>query len=586
MYLPEELDYIKLLRLGREDGHGGDAARVAVLGHCTTQYYAAALRGLGKAAGFPISTYEPEYDTAHQTVLDEGSPLYSFRPDFVVFLTAVQALRRVLLSTPPANRGEVADREADDLASLIRRVAQIPGVTVVVNEFVMPYERAWGNLSGRVEGSLPNTVRRVNERLRGIAAETPNLYTVDCDYVASWLGKRAWFDERLWVHSKSFCHPEALPHVAGQAIDIFRAVRGNGVKCVALDLDNVLWGGTVGDDGLDGLRLGDLGDGEAYVEFQLWLRELQARGIILGVCSKNDEDKAREPFRSHSDMVLKEEDISCFIANWNDKAGNLRELAKRLNIGLDSVVFIDDSPFERNLVRELAPEACVPEMPTDPADYVPYLESLNLFETTQFSDEDRKRAEFYRANALRESEQHRFATVDDYLVSLEAEAVVERFDEQHLPRIAQLVQRTNQFNLTTIRHSAEELRGFAKDPAYLPLYATLRDRFGDNGLVSVVIAKQDGSALDIVTWLMSCRVISRRLEEFVLDHLVHAAKEAGLGEIHGRYVPSKKNGLVARHYEKLGFRLVEELADGSTTWTLSVADHVPSGAPIKQGCSR
>jgi FkbH-like protein len=586
MYLPEELDYIKLLGLGREDGHTGDAARVAIVGHCTTQYYAAALRGLGKAAGFPVTTYEPEYDTAHQMILDEGSPLYSFRPDFVVFLTAVQALRRVLLPTPPSNRGEVAAREVDDLASLVGRVAQIPGVTVVVNEFVMPYERAWGNLSGQVEGSLPSTVRRVNERLRSIASETPNVHTIDCDYVASWLGKRAWFDERLWVHSKSFCHPEALPHVAGQAIDIFRAVRGNGVKCVALDLDNVLWGGTVGDDGVDGLRLGDLGDGEAYVGFQLWLKELQARGIILGVCSKNDEHKAREPFRRHSDMVLKEADISCFIANWNDKAGNLRDLAQRLNIGLDSVVFIDDSPFERNLVRELAPEACVPEIPSDPADYVPYLESLNLFETTQFSDEDRRRAEFYRANARRENEQHRFASVDEYLVSLEAEAAIERFDEPHLPRIAQLVQRTNQFNLTTIRHSAEELRAFAQDPAYLPLYATLSDRFGDNGLVSVVIGKHNGSGLDIISWLMSCRVISRRLEEFVLDHLVHAATEAGLGEIRGRYVPTKKNGLVAAHYEKLGFRLLDELADGSTAWALSVADHVPSGAPIKRGGSR
>jgi FkbH-like protein len=586
MYLPEELDYIKLLRLGREDGHTGDAARVAVLGHCTTQYYSAALRGLGKAAGFPVTTYEPEYDTAHQVILDEDSALYLFRPHFVVFLTAVQALRRKLLSTPPSNRGEMAEREADDLASLVGRVAQIPGVTVVVNEFVMPYERAWGNLSGRVEGSLPNTVRRVNERLRSVAAATPNVCTVDCDYVASWLGKRAWFDERLWVHSKSFCHPEALPHVAGQAIDIFRAVRGNGVKCVALDLDNVLWGGTVGDDGVEGLRLGDLGDGEAYVEFQLWLKELQARGIILGVCSKNDEDKAREPFRRHSDMVLKEADISCFIANWKDKAGNLRDLAKRLNIGLDSVVFVDDSPFERNLVRELAPEACVPEMPTDAADYVPYLESLNLFETTQFSDEDRKRTEFYRANALRESEQQRFSNVEEYLVSLEAEAAVGRFDEEHLPRIAQLVQRTNQFNLTTIRHSAEELRGFAEDPTYLPLYATLSDRFGDNGLVSVVIGKHNGTGLDIVSWLMSCRVISRRLEEFVLDHLVDATREAGLTEIRGRYVPTKKNGLVARHYEKLGFGLVEELPDGSTTWALTVAEHVPSGAPIRQGGSR
>jgi len=581
MYLPNELDYLKLMGLGR-DPVENPAARVAVLGSCTTQYYAAVLRGLGVAGGFPVTTYEPEYDTVPQNVLDEHSPLYSFRPDFVVFLTAVQALRNVLLSAEPAARVEAADRETEELASLVRTTAQVSGATVLVHEFVVPFERPWGNFSARVDGSLPNAVRRVNERLRRLAAESPNVYTVDCDHIASWLGKRSWFDERLWFYGRNFCHPEALPSVAGQAVDIFKAVRGKGVKCVALDLDNVLWGGTIGDDGLEGIRLGELGDGEAYVQFQLWLRELRGRGIILGVCSKNDDDKAREPFRHHGDMVLKESDISCFIANWDDKAGNLVTLARRLNIGLDSVVFLDDSPFERNLVRELAPEACVPELPEDPADYVPYLESLNLFETAQVSEEDRKRAEFYRTNALREAEQQRFTSVDDYLASLQMEALIERFDARHMPRVAQLVQRTNQFNLTTIRHSEQELRQFADDPEYFPFYVTLRDRFGDNGLISVVIGKREPPRLEIVSWLMSCRVMSRRLEEFVLDRLVDAARNAGIPQLRGRYVPTKKNGLVASHYERLGFRRIVELADGSTVWDLDIAEHTPSDAPIEQ----
>jgi FkbH-like protein len=279
-------------------------------------------------------------------------------------------------------------------------------------------------------------------------------------------------------------------------------------------------------------------------------------------------------------MVLKETDISCFIANWDDKAQNLRELARRLNIGLDSIVFLDDSPFERNLVRELVPDVLVPELPSDPADYVPYLESLNLFEAAQFSDEDRKRAEFYRANVLRENEQARFANVDEYLVSLEMEAAFERFDDQHLPRIAQLVQRTNQFNLTTIRHSAADLSAFADDAAYFPFYVTLSDRFGDNGLISVVIGKQTDDVLDIVTWLMSCRVISRRLEEFVLDRLVEVAREAGMSRLRGRYIPTKKNGLVSNHYEKLGFTLSDAESDGTRTWYLDIEGYVASDAPI------
>jgi FkbH-like protein len=580
MYLLEEFDYIKLMNLGREVEDSPLAARVAVLGFCTTQYYAGVLRGLGTATGFPLVTYEPEYDTVHQTVLDEGSGLYAFAPDFVVVLTAVQAVRNVLLGVDVGQRVEATDREAQQLISVIERVAGMPAVTVVVNEFVLPYERPWGNLSRRVSGSLVDVVYRMNVRLRELADRLENVYTVDTDHIASWIGKRNWFDERLWFYSKSFCHPEALPHVAGQALDVVRAVKGKGLKCVALDLDNVLWGGTIGDDGLEGIRLGDLGEGEAFVHFQTWLKELQSRGVILGVCSKNDDEKAREPFRSHSDMVLKEADISCFIANWDDKAQNLHELALRLNIGLDSIVFLDDSPFERNLVRELVPEVVVPELPSDPAEYVPYLESLNLFEAAQFSEEDRKRADFYRANVLRETEQTRFANVDEYLASLEMEAAFERFDDQHLPRIAQLVQRTNQFNLTTIRHSPAELAAFAEDDAYFPFYVTLSDRFGDNGLISVVIGKQSDGILEIVTWLMSCRVISRRLEEFVLDRLAEVARDGDMTPLRGRYVPTKKNGLVAGHYERLGFTPSGAEPDGSTTWELDVDGYVPSDAPI------
>jgi FkbH-like protein len=582
VYVPKELDYIKLMGLGRNGAEGEQVANVAVLGFCTTQYYASVMRGLGRATGFPVATYEPEYNTVHQTVLDDRSGLYEFRPDFVVVLTAVQALRNVLLAAPPAERTAVAERETQQLLSILRRLAELSSATIVVNELVAPYERPWGNFTARVDESLPNAVRRLNHQLRQLAAELANVYTVDTDHIASWFGKRLWFDERLWFHSKSLCHPEALPHVAGQALDIFRAVRGHTSKCVALDLDNTLWGGVVGDDGLEGIRLGELGEGEAYIQFQTWLKELRARGIVLAVCSKNDPEKAREPFARHPDMVIREDDISCFVANWEDKATNLREIARQLNIGLDSIVFLDDSPFERNLVRELVPEVCVPELPSDPAEFVPYLESQNLFETVQISAEDERRAEYYKANALREQEQTRFADVGAYLASLEMEATFAGFDDHHLPRIAQLVQRTNQFNLTTIRHSPDELRGFSDDPDYFPFYVTLRDRFGDNGLISVVIGARRGDELELVTWLMSCRVISRRVEEFVLDRLVEVAREDGVEALTARYVPTKKNGLVSSHYERLGFELVEALADGTTAWRLPLASHTPSGAPIAQ----
>lgn len=577
MYLPvEQWDYLKLMRLGKEQP--GDVAaweRVAVLGNCTTQYYTGVLRGIAKAAGMPIQTWEAEYNTVDQTLLDEGSGFYSFQPTLAIFVTAVQALRDVLLAAPLSERAALAEREAERLVSQIRRAACLPGVTVVVHNLVVPYERAWGNLTSRVEGALPEVVRHINGRLSQAAAELDNVFLVDCDHIASVLGKRTWFDERLWFYSKSFCHPDALPQVAGQAVDILRAVKGKGIKCVALDLDNTLWGGVIGDDGMEGIRLGELGDGEAFGHFQRWLKELSGRGILLAVCSKNDEGRAREVFQQHRDMELREGDLACFIANWDNKADNLRRLAKRLNIGLDAILFLDDSPFERNLVRQMVPEVCVPEMPEDAAEFVPYLESLNLFETLQFSEEDRQRTSLYMANARREEEQARFTDLSAYLESLEMAAEFKRFDDEHLPRIAQLVQRTNQFNLTTIRHTAAELKALAEDPDFYPYYLTLEDRFGDNGLVSVIIGKRAGDALEIVTWLMSCRVFSRRLEEFALDRFAETARRAGLKTLRGRYLPTKKNEVVADLYRKLGFAAVNEM------WEKDVEGHPPFDPPIQ-----
>lgn len=578
MFLPaDQWDYLHLLALGKENAaHETNAVRAAILGYCTTQYYTQILRGGARAAALPLQTWEAPYGAVEQTLLDEGSAFYKFQPTLVLFVTAVQALRDGLLAVDLSQRQAAADREVERLIASIQRAARLPGVSVIVNNLVVPYERAWGNLTPRIAGSLPEAVRHINERLRATAAALDNIYVVDCDAIAGNFGKRAWFDERLWFYSKSFCHHDALPTVASQAVDIMRAVKGRGVKCVAIDLDNTLWGGVIGDDGLDGIQLGELGDGEAFVRFQRWLGELSARGILLAVCSKNDEGRARDVFQKHRHMVLREADLACFIANWDNKADNLRLLAKRLNIGLDAIVFLDDSPFERDLVRQLAPEVCVPEMPEDPAEFVPYLEGLNLFEALQFSQEDRERTSLYRANVQREDEQAKFTDVNDYLKSLNMVAEFARFDDEHLPRIAQLVQRTNQFNLTTIRHTAAELKAFAEDAAYLPFYVTLEDRFGDNGLVAVVIGRRTGETLEIVTWLMSCRVFARRLEEFTLDRLVIAANAAGVKTLHGRYVPTNKNEIVADLYKKLGF-----VAGAGDVWEKKVAEHVSSDAPIQ-----
>ena len=329
------------------------------------------------------------------------------------------------------------------------------------------------------------------------------------------------------------------------------------MKCVVCDLDNTLWGGVVGDDGLEGIELGELGDGAAFTALQRWLKELKDRGILLCVCSKNEEATAKEPFEKHPDMVLKLEDISVFIASWQDKAANIRLIQKTLDIGMDSLVFLDDNPFEREAVKSLIPEICVPNLPEDPAEYLPYLQNLNLFETASFSDEDSKRTEQYHAEFGRVSLQKQFSSYEDYLKSLDMTAEAQPFNGFWFPRIAQLTQRSNQFNLRTVRCTEADIAALAADSRYVTFYFTLKDKFGDYGLISVVVLEKRESSLFINQWLMSCRVLKRGMEEFIANKLISTALKLGYKTVTGEYLPTKKNAMVADLYKRLGFTPLE-----------------------------
>lgn len=316
--------------------------------------------------------------------------------------------------------------------------------------------------------------------------------------------------------------------------------------------------GVVGDDGLDGIQIGELGIGKAFAAFQTYLKELTKRGVILAVCSKNDEDKAKEPFIKHPEMVLRLEDIAIFVANWEDKASNIRYIQKTLNIGMDSMVFFDDNPFERNLVSSMIPEITVPEMPEDPADYVSFVQRSNLFETISFSKDDSKRTKQYREEAGRVQLQASFSSYEDYLKNLEMVGQALPFDTFHYPRIAQLTQRSNQFNLRTIRYSEEDIKNIALDDNYVTRYFTLKDKFGDHGLISVVIMKKEEEALFVDTWLMSCRVLKRGMEEYIMNSIVAAAKEAGYDKLRAQYIKTPKNSMVEHIYDNMGWKALDD----------------------------
>jgi len=329
-----------------------------------------------------------------------------------------------------------------------------------------------------------------------------------------------------------------------------------------------MWGGIIGDDGLENIQIGSLGIGKAFSEFQYWVKKLKNRGVILAVCSKNTEHIAKEPFEKHPDMVLHLDDIAVFVANWENKADNIRQIQSILNIGFDSIVFLDDNPFERNIVRENIPGITVPELPEDPAEYLEYLYSLNLFETISFTNEDVERTKLYQVEAQRNTVQQKFTNEDDFLKSLDMVSLVEPFNKFNTPRVAQLSQRSNQFNLRTVRYTEADIERLSASDQHYTFSFTLEDKFGDNGLICVLILHiEDDETLFIDTWFMSCRVLKRGMENFVLDTIINFEKEKGFVYLKGEYLPTAKNEMVKAHYQTLGFTNKNE------HWSLNINEH-------------
>jgi FkbH-like protein len=420
-----------------------------------------------------------------------------------------------------------------------------------------------------------------NRRLADWAREG-GVVLVDIARAAAAVGLEAWDEPGHWHASKLSFAPRFLPLWADIVARTIAAVRGRSRKCLVLDLDNTLWGGVIGDDGLSGIALGQgSAAGEAHLAVQKLALQLRGRGVVLAVCSKNEDHVARQPFREHPDMLLREDDIAVFQANWTDKAANLRAIAETLNIGVDALVFLDDNPVERMQVRRELPLVGVPELPEDVALYPRALAAAGYFEAVAFSDEDRDRAAYYQANARRAKALTATDDIEGFLTSLEMTCAIGLVDPASRARVAQLINKSNQFNLTTRRYSEREVQVLEADPRRHAIQIRLVDRFGDNGIISVIIADRGSEAWEIDTWLMSCRVLGRKVEEAALAHLAAAAGEDGARYLVGRYIPSAKNGMVAEHYRKLGFALVERAEDGGSVWKLDLAAYSAPRLPLE-----
>ena len=569
------LDYFALSKEAKalKISSAAKVIRIALLADCATQHLATIMRAIAARNGVQAELYEGNYDGVDLEILDPNSALYAFAPQYVVILLSSEKLKARLYAS--GDRRTFADETVGRLENLWGAFRAHSQATIIQSTFVLPSERAFGNYELKVADSVGSIFTEINYRLAVKARETKNVLLNDVDFLAAAIGRAQWLDARMWNMAKTPCRLEHVPLLAQSLLDTMFAASGLIVKCVVLDLDNTLWGGVIGDDGLEGIALGEFDEGEAFVGFQKFIRELKRRGIILAVVSKNEHANAVLPFREHPHMALKEEDISVFVANWDNKADNIRLIQKTLNIGFDSLVFLDDNPFERNIVREFLPEVVVPELPEDPSLYLQSLADLNLFETASFSEADLQRADQYREEAQRELTKTHFTDINDYLTSLAMEIRLERFNAFNLPRIAQLIQRSNQFNLMTRRYGEAACEAMMKDPSLAPLTLRLADKFGDYGLISVVILKHAGEDLEIDEYLMSCRVLQRGVESFTLNNIFSYAARLGAKRVVGQYLPTAKNDMVKGFFKSFGFEKVADGDGGASQWALAVDAYQP-----------
>jgi FkbH-like protein len=571
----ERLDNILRHRFGSEPPKGltTKPVRLALLASSTVAHLQPAIRVAALRRGMWCTIYETDYGQYLQELLDAESGLHRFKPNAVLFaLDARHLTSGADVAADETQAAAIFDEAVDKLTScwrLAREAFRCP----VVQQTVLPVlPTVLGSNEHRVPGSPDALSARLNAALRGLADKAGvSLLALDERVRAD--GTRAWHDPVLWHRAKQEVSPAAAPLYGDLVGRLLAAQQGLTQKCLVLDLDNTIWGGVIGDDGLEGIELGQGSVvGEAFIAVQDYARQLARRGIILAVCSKNDEANALAPFEQHPEMLLKRNDIAAFVANWQDKASNLRAIASELNIGLDSLVFADDNPFERNLVRQELPMVKVPELPEDPALFPQCLADAGYFEALSVTDEDRERTRLYQDNRARETLKSQATDITSYLRGLDMRMVWRRFDRVGLSRTVQLINRTNQFNLTTRRYTDDDVVALINDPGAFGLQLRLIDRFGDNGIIAIVIGRlRENRDLHIDTWLMSCRVLGRQVEEATLNLVAQEARRLGAGRLVGEYIPTSKNGMVAKHYEKLGFSVVESAPDGSSRSVLDLS---------------
>tara|TARA_R110000868_G_scaffold317430_2_gene578263 strand:- start:3069 stop:4802 length:1734 start_codon:yes stop_codon:yes gene_type:complete len=539
---------VKAAKLGTKE------VKVAIMGNHTTTFFSKALINQLILKGFKPEFFEADYDQIDLTILDTESNLYHFNPDVIIIFESSLKLKDKFYAIDSHKQRSTfyEDINVQVQNRILALRANNSKAKVIYFSYELLDDQIYGNLFSKIPHSFYKQIWNINTNLLQIAEENPDVYIFEINkYIQGHQNYRDWAS---YINSDLHYSIDIYALLTHHITLFIDALKGNFKKCLILDLDNTTWGGIIGDDGLENIQIGSLGIGKAFSNFQKWAKELKERGIILAICSKNSEDIAKEPFEKHSEMVLKLSDISVFVANWKNKADNIRYIQEVLNIGFDSMVFIDDNPAERDIVRQSISGITIPELPEDPALYVPYLTSLNLFETASYSDFDKDRTIQYQQEAERKKLVSSVTNMEDYLKSLAMKCNISHFKEEDVSRIAQLTQRSNQFNLRTKRYTENDIIAFMNSTNYLTYSIKLQDKFGDYGLISVIILeKKENSSFFLDTWIMSCRVLKRGVEYYALNSIVSDLKKEGSNNLIGEYLETPKNKLVADLLPKLRF---------------------------------
>lgn len=564
----------KLLRLLKEH-ESGTPLRIAVLGGSTTSDIVKVLELFLRNRGIIPTFYESEYAQYWSDAVFGTPELSEFKPELVFIHTcSCNIEEKPTVGEDGKSVSEKLEREYARYEKMWTALSEKFGCVIIQNNFELPSERLLGNREAGCAYGRIDFITRLNVKLYDYARTHGNFYIHDINYLSAAYGLERWHELRHWHLYKYAMSVSAIPEFAYSLSNIICSVMGRNKKVLALDLDNTLWGGVIGDDGQAGIEIGrETHEGQSFLALQKYIKAHKELGVLLTVCSKNDPENALEGL-NHPDGVLKPSDFALIKANWNEKSLNLEETANELNLLPESFVFVDDNPVECDIVKAQVPEIVTINF-ENPEECIRAIDKCGYFEVTNLSADDAKRGEMYAANAQRAAAEKKFASYDDFLASLEMSAVIGEFDPVHIPRITQLTNKSNQFNLTTKRYTQAEMEATAASPNYIRLCGRLMDKFGDNGIVSVVIGEKRGKELHIDLWLMSCRVLKRGMEYAMINRLVEEAKKAGIETIFGYYYPTKKNAMVKELFGDFGFTKISSDENGNTVWKLETNGYSP-----------